>query len=99
MLAYINIKLLSYFYDNVIINSNYIYSNIIGPNIDKMSLNITDFKFLLTAKNSAIVFNAISSKNNVNIICSFKKGSIKDKLLFEEAIYKAYDDLMNTKFY
>lgn len=85
------------FYDKVINEVDYMYTNIIGPDVDKLSINITDIKFLLTAKNSAIVYNIISCKNNVNIVCSFKNGVIKNKLLFEESIYKAYDELMDTR--
>ena len=97
MIKNININIISYFYDKIINDVDYMYSNVIGPNVDKLSINITDMKFLMTAKNSTIAYNIISCKNNVNIICSFKKGVIKDKLLFEEAIYKAYNDLMDTR--
>lgn len=85
------------YYDKIINNSDYIYSNIIGPLVDKLTVKITDIKFLTTAKNTAIVYNIISCKNNVNVICSFQKDIIKDKALFKKCIYKAYNDLMATE--
>ena len=54
---------------------------------------IEDIHFLTLAKDKEIVFNIISSNDNINIICSFKEGVIGDKKRFEECIYKAYESL------
>lgn len=97
IVTYLNINILSLFHDKIINNSDYIYSNIIGPPVDKLTVKITDIKFLTTAKNTAIVYNIISCKNNVNVICSFQKDIIKDKALFKKCIYKAYNDLIATE--
>jgi hypothetical protein len=94
--TFINVKDLSWYYDNMIKNVDYVYTNMIGPHVDKLTVQITDIKFLTTAKNSAIVYNIISCKNNINIVCSFKKGIIKDKVRFEASIHEAYHDLMDT---
>ena len=90
----INIGILSQCYDNIINNSDYIYSNIVGPPTSKLNIKISDIKFLATVKNSEIVYNIISCENNINIICSFKKGIIQNKKLFKKCIYKAYNNLM-----
>lgn len=80
----------SYVYDTLICNCDYVYSNIIGPTHEL----IDDIHFLINAKHSEIVYNIISSNNNINIICSFKEGTIKDPELFEQSIYKAYDSFI-----
>jgi hypothetical protein len=95
IITHVNIDMLSNYYDKIIHNSDYIYSNIIGPPIEKFDIKITDIKFLTTAKNTAIVYNIISCKNKINIICSFKKGVINNKKLFKKCIYKSYNNLMN----
>lgn len=69
---------------------DYIYSNIIGPSDEYMK----NVHFLIYPTNSEIVFNIISSNDDINIICSFKEGVIKDKQRFEECIYKAYESLI-----
>ena len=94
--SYINPKILLKYHNKIINNSHYIYSNVIGPPIDKFNIKVSDIKFLITAKSSEIVYNIISSKNNINIVCSFKKGIVKDKKYFKKCIYKAYKNLMNT---
>ncbi len=76
-------------YDSVIQNCDYSYSNIIGPKND----NIENIHFLTVAKDKEIVFNIISAVDNINIICSFKEGVLKDKERFEQCIYKAYEEL------
>ena len=38
----------------------------------------------LIQRNKEIIFNTISSNDNINIICSFKEGVIQDKRRFEE---------------
>ena len=94
---FINIELLTTLYDNTINNSNYVYTNIVGPYHNNFTIPITDMKFLITAKNKEIVYNIMSYDNNINIICSFKKGVIKDKKRFKRAIYKAYNNMMENK--
>jgi len=94
IIPYINIDVLSNYYDKIINNSDYIYSNIIGPPTDKLDIKISDIKFLTTAKSSEIIYNIISCKNKINIICSFKKGVINNKKLFKKCIYKSYNNLM-----
>ena len=95
IITHINIDILSNYYDKIMHKSDYIYSNIIGPPTDKLDLKISDIKFLTTAKSSEIIYNIISCKNKINIICSFKKGVIKNKKLFKKCIYKSYNNLMN----
>lgn len=76
---------------NAILNKvDYVYSNIIGPQDE----SIKNIHFLTEPFNSEIVFNIISSNDDINIICSFKEGAIKDKQRFEECIYKAYESLI-----
>ena len=94
--SYINPKILLKYHTKIINNSHYIYSNVIGPPIDKFNIKVSDIKFLITAKSSEIVYNIISSGNNINIVCSFKKGNVKDKKYFKKCIYKGYKNLMNT---
>ena len=79
-------------HDKILQRCDYVYSNIIGPTIE----NINNIHFLTLAKDKEIVFNIISSGENINIICSFKEGTIKDKEHFEKCIYEAYDSLMKT---
>jgi len=81
---------LRYMYDSVIHNSDYVYSNIIGPTHE----SIEDIHFFTRAKDKEIVFNIISSNDNINVICSFKEGQIKDKARYEQCIYTAYDSLL-----
>lgn len=97
IITHLKISKLAGYYEQIIDNSDYMYSNIIGPPVDKLTVKITDIKFVTTAKNKAIVYNIISCKNNVNVICSFQKDIIKDKSLFKKCIYKAYNDLIATE--
>ena len=96
---YINIDILSFLYDSIIYNSDYIYSNIIGPPIEEINkhtdINLVNMHFLTTSKSNEIIFNIVSSNDNINIICTFKKGKIQDKKRFEKCIYKAYNSLIN----
>jgi hypothetical protein len=94
IIPYININILSNYYDKIINNTDYVYTNIIGPPVDKFNIKITDINFLTTAKDSEIIYNIISCKNKINIICSFKKGVIKNKRLFKKCIHKSYNNLM-----
>jgi len=100
-LHYINIEIQTFLYDSIIYNSDYIYSNIIGPPIKEINensdVNISDIHFLTTTKMDEIVFNIISCEDKVNIICSFKEGRIKDKKRFEKCIYRAYNSLINEE--
>jgi hypothetical protein len=89
ILKIIPLNITRYLYNSLIQRSDYIYSNIIGPSHEI----IEDIHFLTLAKNKEILFNIISSNDNINIICSFKEGVIEDKKRFEECIYKAYESL------
>ena len=71
---------------------DYIYTNIIGPTHDI----IEDVHFLISPLHSEIIYNIISSADNVNIIISYKEGVIQDKARFEECIYRAYDSLIES---
>ena len=79
-------------YNNLIQKIDYAYSNIIGPTHEALE----DIHFLTLAKDKEIVFNIISSNDNINIICSFKEGVINDTKRFEQCIYEAYESLINT---
>lgn len=92
--SYINLDRLLLYYNNILDNCDYIFSNVIGPTSSEYNVNI---HFLLTAKNNEIIYNIISSGNRVNIICSFKEGIIADKGRFEQCIYTAFDSLMENK--
>lgn len=90
---YLSLELLSFIY-NKLNNVDYIFSSSIGPTMK--SYKIADIHFLMNNKNNEIVYNIISSGNNVNIICSFKEGIIADKARFEQCIYEAYNSLILT---
>ena len=79
------------FFDAIMNSSDYIYTNIIGPKITNIKL--TNIHFLINPMNNEIIYNIISYENNINIVCSFKEGIIKDKKLFKQCIYKAYAEL------
>lgn len=87
-------NLLTSFYTKIIDNTHYTYSNVIGPDIHNLYVKPSNFSFLTNVKNNEIMFNIISCNNNINIICSFKKGNIKDKKLFKKCVYKAYKHLI-----
>jgi len=95
LISYINMDLLSTFYNNFTNNTDYVYSNIIGPSIKNLSIKITDIHFLTTAKNKEIVYNIISCGDDINIICSFNKNIIRDKKHFKNCIYRAYTSLIS----
>jgi len=88
----LSLHTLNILYETIIQTCDYSYSNIIGPTID----HTEDIHFLTLAKDKEIVFNIISSGDNINIICSFKEGIIKDTERFEKCIYEAYDTLITT---
>jgi hypothetical protein len=94
----IKLDIISYFYNILVNNIDYLYSNIIGPQnvFIGNDLNIYDMHFLTIAKNKEVIYNIVSSGNNVNIICTFKQGQIQNKKKFEKAIYKAYNELINS---
>jgi hypothetical protein len=98
-LTYINIGIMTFLYDSIIYDCDYVYSNIIGPSVTQVNeltnLNLSDIHFLTKSKGNGITFNIISSENKINIICSFSKGKIKNKKRFEKCIYKAYNSLIN----
>lgn len=81
------------FFNMSIDSSDYVYTNIIGPPSDKFNVKLKDIHFLINATNNEIIYNIISYKNNVNIICSFKEGVIQDKKLFQQCMNKAYAEL------
>lgn len=78
---------------NIIGQIDYVYSNIIGPSTE-VNKDVTNLHFLTTTMNRETCFNIISYDNAINIICTFKKGVVADKERFENAIYKAYNNLM-----
>jgi hypothetical protein len=78
---------------NIIGQIDYVYSNIIGPSTE-LNKDVTNIHFLTTTMNRETCFNIISYDNAINIICTFKKGVVTDKERFENAIYKAYNNLM-----
>ena len=87
---------LSSLYNNILNNSDYIFSNVIGPDIKQITdVKIKDIHFLTAAKNSEIMYNIISCSKNINIICSFKEGVIENKKRFKKCLYKTYLDIIN----
>ena len=95
--SFINIGILSSCYNLISDNTDYTYSNIIGPSLEDTNIKINNIHFLTTSKNKEIIFNIISCNNEkINIICSFKTGVIEDKARFEKCIYDAYQSLIDT---
>lgn len=78
-------------YSYIIKSSDYVFTNIIGP---KHGI-IEDVHFLTKPTYKEVIFNMISSNDNMNIVCSFKEGVI-DKDRFEQCIYKAYSELIEA---
>ena len=94
---FINTGMLSNGYNIISDNTDYIYSNMIGPSTDGSNVIFSNSRFLTTAKRKEIIFNIISCNNDkINIICSFKNGVIADKVRFEKCIYDAYHSLITT---
>jgi len=91
LISIIPLNFLRYMYDALIHKCDYVYSNIIGPTHEYLE----DIHFFTRARDNEIVFNIISSNDNINVICSFKDGKIKDKARYEQCIYTAYDSLLN----
>ena len=79
---------------------DYIFTNVIGPPLNEINKNsnvkLKNMNFLITPSDKQIVFNLISCKDKINIICSFNEGIIKDKKRYERCIYKAYKSLLKT---
>ena len=78
-------------YSYIIKSSDYVFTNIIGPNQEF----VEDIHFLTKPTYKEVIFNIISSNDNMNIVCSFKEGVI-DKERFEQCIYKAYSELIEA---
>jgi len=94
---FINAGILSNGYNIITDNTDYIFSNIIGPSIDGSNVTLSNNRFVTTAKHKEIIFNIISFNNDkINIICSFKNGIINDKARYEKCIYDAYQSLITT---
>jgi len=92
---FMNIKSLLKTYNDICNNFDYVYSNIIGPSTKDFNIKINDMHFIIAPKNKEIVYNIVSSnEENINIICSFKKGIIKNKKRFKKCIYKAFKELI-----
>tara|TARA_Y100001958_G_scaffold23777_1_gene14775 strand:+ start:528 stop:1754 length:1227 start_codon:yes stop_codon:yes gene_type:complete len=70
---------------------DYIFTNIIGPPIENS--HIKDYKFLISPLNGEFTFNIISSRENINIVCSLTDESI-DTVRFEQCVYDAYQELI-----
>lgn len=85
---------LSALYNTILNKSDYIFSNVIGPDIKGIK-EVKDIHFLTAAKNSEIMYNIISCGKNINIICSFKEGVIENKKKFKKCLYKTYLDIIN----
>jgi hypothetical protein len=81
--------------DNITEKVDYNFTNIIGPSLENLKINIKNIHFLVKPKNKQIIYNIISCNNNINIICTFQKGIIADKKKFKKCIYKAYNNLLN----
>ena len=98
--GWLSLDTLSSMYTSVTNTYDYTYTNIIGPNpieFDKgIFYTLKNVHFLTAAKNREIIFNCISYKDSINIVYSFKKGSIKDKTRFETCVYDAYESLIKT---
>ena len=69
----------------------------VGPCTDKFNVKLNNIHFMVTPKNTEIVYNIISSGENINLVCSFKEGVIEDVKRYEACIYEAYDSLCNLK--
>jgi hypothetical protein len=88
---------LSYIYNTFINDTDYVFSNVIGPDVKNiLGYPIKSLHFLTTPKNNEVMYNIISFGDYINIVCSFKKsGFIQDKKKFKNCLYKTYTDIMN----
>ena len=85
---------LVYLYDKIISNSDYVFSNIIGPEMKQIPKPAQNIGFFTTPKSNEIVYNIISYQNNITLNITFKKDRIQDKDRFLESLRKAYNDLL-----
>lgn len=88
---------LSYIYNTFINDTDYVFSNVIGPDVKNiLGYPIKSLHFLTTPKNNEVMYNIISFGDYISIICSFKKNSfIQDKKKFKNCLYKTYMEIMN----
>jgi hypothetical protein len=77
-------------YSYIIGRCDYVFSNIIGPRAN----NVENIHYLVNPKENEIVFNCISSNDNIHIIYSFRDDKIENKSHFEQCIYDAYESLI-----
>lgn len=100
-LPFINISIIAFLYHAITNECDYLFTNIIGPSVEELNslsgIDMTDIHFLVKSESKLIFFNTISTDDNINIICSFKEGRIKDKKRFEECIYDAFESLMDEE--
>jgi hypothetical protein len=95
IVASINIDILSFLHNTVSTNCDYSFSNVIGPQLNVFkNMKITDIHFLLKCSKNLILYNIISSGDNINITCTFKEGRVENKKRFKKCIYKVYSDLV-----
>lgn len=94
---YICIDSLSNIYNKFINDTDYVFSNIIGPDVKNICFYpIKNIHFLTTPKNNEVMYNIISFEDYINIICSFKSNSfIQDKKKFKDCFYKTYTQIIN----
>ena len=94
---YICIDTLTDIYNSFINNSDYVFSNVIGPDVKSiLCFPIKSIHFLTTPKNNEVMYNIISCGDYINIICSFKEGGfIQDKKKFKDCFYKTYSEIIN----
>jgi hypothetical protein len=92
----INISTILSWFNTIVINTDYSYSNMIGPTSKDTTFKLTDVHFILKPINNEIIFNIISYDDKINIICSFKKNVMDDKTRFKKCIYEAYENLIQT---
>lgn len=94
---YFSTNSLSHIYNTFINDTDYVFSNVIGPDVKNiLCYPIKSIHFLTTPKNNEVMYNIISFGDYINIICSFKKNSfIQDKKKFKNCLYKTYTDIMN----
>ena len=96
IITHIPIDILSMFFNKIIHNIDYVYTNIIGPSTGNIPITVSNIHFLVNPRYKEIIYNIISCNDNINIICSFKKGVIKNKKIFKKCLYNAYNTLINT---
>jgi hypothetical protein len=96
---YTPLNLFSNIYTTVLDHTDYVYSNVIGPSrfFFTNDIKVTNIHFLTNASKREIVYNIISCDDNINIICSFKKGVISNKRKFKQCLYKAYSTIINLE--